>query len=450
MVVRNARGYVWDREGCRLLETVDEVGTSAVRVVASPDGSRVAFLSGGVARIVAIPSGDELLQLEHPGEITNLAFDGDGETIVTGSRDRIGRVWSGNTGRLRRLLRGHRGDVLDVAVDPEGAIAATVSTDGTGRTWDVPSGTVAAVLFGHTNFVDAVDFSPDGQSIATASLDGTARTYRINGRPLGGARRPLRRGPRGPLLARRRHGREWRRGRHRPDLGGRCPQRAPARKGRCAPERPRERGVEPRRRRDGDDRRPADRGRARRRDDEELEGHERGRQRRVLARRTEARQREPRPRRDPLGRRLGQALRCCAPLRAGLRRAVQPRRALDRDRRAEVGRALEGIDRRAGRLLEGAPGPYAAVAFTPDSRTIVALTEQGVVSRYRCRVCDGIPGLLELAEERLAATGRELTPQERELYLRLARSPAVPGRQKAGGAGSGSGARIANALRSRP
>ena len=68
-------------------------------------------------------------------------------------------------------------------------------------------------------------------------------------------------------------------------------------------------------------------------------------------------------------------------------------------------------------LLEGPPGPFRAVAFTPDSRTIVAVSEGGVVSRYRCRVCEGIPGLLELADERLAATGRELTPQERELYL---------------------------------
>ena len=118
------------------------------------------------------------------GRGTSVAFDGDGETIVTGSRDRIGRVWSGNSGRLRRVLRGHRGEILDVAVDPDGVVAATVSTDGTGRTWDVPSGTVAAVLFGHTNFVDAVDFSPDGRSIATASLDGTARTWAINGRPL--------------------------------------------------------------------------------------------------------------------------------------------------------------------------------------------------------------------------------------------------------------------------
>ena len=184
VVVRNARGYVWDRARCRLLQTVDEVGKTAVRVVPSADGSRVAFVSGSTARVVEVPSGRQLLELPHPSAITSLAFDGDGETIVTGSRDGVGRVWSGNTGRLRRLLRGHRGQVLDVAIDSEGVVAATVSTDGTGRTWDVPAGTVAAVLFGHTNFVDAVDFGPDAESVVTASLDGSARTWAVTGMPL--------------------------------------------------------------------------------------------------------------------------------------------------------------------------------------------------------------------------------------------------------------------------
>jgi WD40 repeat protein len=68
------------------------------------------------------------------------------------------------------------------------------------------------------------------------------------------------------------------------------------------------------------------------------------------------------------------------------------------------------------RLLQGPPGPFTAVSFTPDSRTIVAVSEGGVVSSYVCRICGGIPELLELAEERLAVTGRELTSEERELY----------------------------------
>ncbi len=39
------------------------------------------------------------------------------------------------------------------------------------------------------------------------------------------------------------------------------------------------------------------------------------------------------------------------------------------------------------------------------------------MSGYECRFCGEIDELLGVAEERLAATGRELTPEERELYL---------------------------------
>ena len=68
------------------------------------------------------------------------------------------------------------------------------------------------------------------------------------------------------------------------------------------------------------------------------------------------------------------------------------------------------------RLLYGPRGPYTAVAFGEDSKTIVAVAGDGVVTTYDCRICGDTDDLLALAEERLAATGRELTLQERELY----------------------------------
>jgi hypothetical protein len=39
------------------------------------------------------------------------------------------------------------------------------------------------------------------------------------------------------------------------------------------------------------------------------------------------------------------------------------------------------------------------------------------VSTYECRICGEVSELLALADERLAATERELTPEERELYF---------------------------------
>ncbi len=41
-----------------------------------------------------------------------------------------------------------------------------------------------------------------------------------------------------------------------------------------------------------------------------------------------------------------------------------------------------------------------------------------MISTYECAICGEIEELLQLADERVAATGRELAPEERELYLR--------------------------------
>ena len=77
----------------------------------------------------------------------------------------------------------------------------------------------------------------------------------------------------------------------------------------------------------------------------------------------------------------------------------------------------KAVDGELTRLLFGPEGPFTAATFLDDSRTIVAVTEEGVVASYECRICGEIPELLELADERLDATGRELTPEEHELYL---------------------------------
>ena len=417
VVVRNAQGYIWDRARCRLLRTLEHLGTTAVRVVASPDGSRVAFVSGREARIVDPRTGRVLLTLVHPAAITSFAFDGDAETIVTGSRDDVGRIWSGNTGRLRRELRGHRGEILDVAVDPEGTLAATVSTDGEGRTWDVLAGTVESVLFGHTNFVRAVDFSPDGQSIVTASLDGTARTWAINGRPLAvlaghtGAVLDARFSPDGTTVATGGEDgtiRVWDAETRRDLMRGRAAAPAPPGRRVTSPSGDATATLQDRRilleRADGTT--------------SELAGHGR------VVTSVDF---------SPDGRRLvsasrdrdailwdvasGKALRV---MRAHFGPVSDARFSPDGRWIATAGPRSVGLWRASTgqlvRLLYGPPGPYTAVAFSPDSRTIVAVAGRHVVSTYLCRICGEIGELLALAGERLAATGRQLTPEERELY----------------------------------
>ncbi len=68
--------------------------------------------------------------------------------------------------------------------------------------------------------------------------------------------------------------------------------------------------------------------------------------------------------------------------------------------------------------LQGHEGPVTAVRFDPSGRVIVTGGADGTVRKYTCDLCSGLDDLLALANERLARTGRKLTDEERERYLR--------------------------------
>jgi dipeptidyl aminopeptidase/acylaminoacyl peptidase len=418
VMVRNARGSVWRRSTCRRVREIPDVGSTAVSLVASPEGSRVAFVSGPKALIVGVPSGEIQLELEHPAPIASLAFDADAETIITGGGRTNRRIWSGVTGRVRRELRGDQGHVLEVTLDREGLAAATAGTDGTGRVWDALGGTVRAILFGHTNWVDGVDFSPDAQSVVTASLDGSARTWAVNGRPLAvltghtGAVLDAHFSPDGTLVATAGEDgtvRIWDAETRGDLVRGDLEPPEPAAQEATSPAGDASARIDGRvvlvERADGTT--------------SELTGHKR------LVTSVAF---------SPDGRRLVTASRDrdvilwdvasgkpLKVLRGHFNAVSDARFSPDGRWIVTAGPRSVGLWKASTgelvRLLRGPAGPFRAVAFSPDSRTIVAATGRGVVSSYDCRVCGEIPELLELAEKRLAATGRELTPEERELYL---------------------------------
>jgi hypothetical protein len=66
--------------------------------------------------------------------------------------------------------------------------------------------------------------------------------------------------------------------------------------------------------------------------------------------------------------------------------------------------------------LYGPTGPDAA-SFAGDGSTIVTREPDGTVREYDCELCARLPGLVALAEARLAASERRLTEEERAAYL---------------------------------
>lgn len=124
-----------------------------------------------------LPPGVKLLRtLEgHQSAVMSLAFDLQGGTLASGSKDKTVMFWEVESGELLRTLEGHQGTVLSVAFDPQGGTLASGSSDKAIKLWDAHSGKLLRTLEGHTEWVRCVAFDPQGWTLASA--DKTVRLW---------------------------------------------------------------------------------------------------------------------------------------------------------------------------------------------------------------------------------------------------------------------------------
>ncbi len=435
-------------DGVESVEGVADATGSAI----SPDGSRAVVLEPAGARLVEVASGRTLHTYAHPGA-RSAAISPDNRRVVTGGIDDTVRVWSGQSGRRIHTLTEHAGNAVAVTFSPDGEFVASASTDGTGRVWGTRNWGLSSILTGHTNALTGISFSSDGEHVVTTGKDGTARvSHAESGDELfvlaghrnwvksaafsGAAESPIvTASPDGsvrvwdavfqPELEKLAQldapvtdvtvgdmvtvwttdGRE-----HVLDLTTgeelavepapkRRPRRVAGPNGQSATMRGRVVVV----RQDGET--------------SMLTGH---------------RDRVTSVDFSPLGTflattSLDHVARIWSLSSHEVVRALQHNTAVRDAAFSPDGRWLVTAtlraslwDARSGdilRRLQGHEGPVTAVAFDRSGRTIVTGGVDGTVRTYRCELCGGVDELVELAERQLAKTGRELTSDERALYL---------------------------------
>jgi WD40 repeat protein/tRNA A-37 threonylcarbamoyl transferase component Bud32 len=143
----------------------------AIRCIAfSPDGTRIARGTHGVAKIWDIRTGREVLALVgHTDEVLSVAFSPDGAHLATGSRDQTVKVWHARPVQDSPVLKAHSAPVNCVVFSPDGIRLAACGasgvrggTDGV-KVWDVRTGQELLTIPGpRTSLV----FSPDGAHLA--------------------------------------------------------------------------------------------------------------------------------------------------------------------------------------------------------------------------------------------------------------------------------------------
>ncbi|CAM8993134.1 unnamed protein product [Rhodiola kirilowii] len=114
----------------------------------------------------------------HRNAVYCAIFDHSGRYVITGSDDRLVKIWSMDTAYCIASCRGHEGDITDLAVSPNNALVASSSNDCIIRVWRLPDGMPVSVLKGHTGVVTAITFSPRSPyQLLSSSDDGTCRIW---------------------------------------------------------------------------------------------------------------------------------------------------------------------------------------------------------------------------------------------------------------------------------
>lgn len=107
-------------------------------------------------------------------------FDRSGRYVITGSDDRLVKIWSMETAFCLASCRGHEGDITDLAVNLNNTLVASASNDYNIRVWRLPDGMPISVLRGHVGAVTAIAFSPRHSAVfqlLSSSDDGSCRIW---------------------------------------------------------------------------------------------------------------------------------------------------------------------------------------------------------------------------------------------------------------------------------
>ncbi|GET41394.1 AAA-like domain-containing protein [Microseira wollei] len=113
----------------------------------------------------------------HQGEITDIKFSPDNQTLASASVDGTVKLWH-VSGILLGILK-HKSPVNSISFSPDGQTLASGSADKMVRVWHV-DGTLLKTLNHHKAEVKSVNFSLDGQMLATASADGKVILWNLN------------------------------------------------------------------------------------------------------------------------------------------------------------------------------------------------------------------------------------------------------------------------------
>ena len=105
----------------------------------------------------------------HADAVTSIAISPDGNTLVSGAKDKTVKIWRISDMKLLKTLSSEPGRVTAVAAGPDGKSVVAGADDKTIRIWELPSGKILNTITASFSSIMMVAISPDGKRLIAGS-----------------------------------------------------------------------------------------------------------------------------------------------------------------------------------------------------------------------------------------------------------------------------------------
>jgi WD40 repeat protein len=185
---RNKTARIWTLRGrSRPVRELRGHRGAVTAGVLSPGGELLVTTStDNTARVWTLPSGELVTDLVgHTNRVEGAAFSRDGRSVVTWSTDGTARVWEPETGATRVVLTGSGATFAGASFDPAGNAVVTTGADGRVRIWSARVDADLRPLARIPRPITRASFAADGSVVAVAGRSGISILNASNGRRVG-------------------------------------------------------------------------------------------------------------------------------------------------------------------------------------------------------------------------------------------------------------------------
>ncbi|MBD2603674.1 CHAT domain-containing protein [Scytonema hofmannii FACHB-248] len=174
---------LWNLETGKRQAAIVAHNSSVLSLAFSPDGQSLASGSkSGIIKLWHLSNINEPLYIidhAHLSDVLSLAISPDNQTLVSSGADRTIKLWNLANGDKKppHILYGHAGRIWCVAISPDNTKIASASADYTIKIWDLHTGEQLNTLTGHLGEVRTIAFSSDGHLLASAGDDMQIRLW---------------------------------------------------------------------------------------------------------------------------------------------------------------------------------------------------------------------------------------------------------------------------------